>query len=73
MQATVKFGVAALIGKSDADRIAETLTELHEHLVNRGLRVIVETASVPFVRGATPESGSLAELGERCDFAVVVG
>lgn len=73
MQATVKFGVAALIGKSDADRIAETLTELHVHLVNRGLRVIVETASVPFVRGATPESGSLAELGERCDFAVVVG
>ncbi|MFM2006048.1 MAG: hypothetical protein RLZZ09_1703, partial [Pseudomonadota bacterium] len=25
MQTSVKFGVAALIGKSDADRIAETL------------------------------------------------
>ena len=73
MQFPVKFGVAALIGKSDADRIAETLTELYELLLKRGLRVIVETDCVPFIGGASPESGSLSELGERCDFAVVVG
>ncbi len=69
----MKFGVAALIGKSDADRIEETLTELYDHLVRRGLRVIVERDSAPFVRGVTPDTGSVSELGERCDFAVVVG
>lgn len=65
--------MAGLIGKPDAGRIAETLNELYTHLIKRGLRVIVEQDSAHFVRDAAPETGSVRELGERCDFAIVVG
>lgn len=73
MAQAVKFGTAALIGKPDASRIAETLNELHAHLLKRGLRVIVESDCVSFLRRTNPESGTLRELGEQCDFAIVVG
>jgi NAD+ kinase len=62
-----------LIGKPDAERIAETLTELYRHLTQRGLRVIVERDCVRFVAVDSPETGSFADIGEQCDFAVVVG
>lgn len=67
------FQAIGLIGKSDAERIAETLSELYRHMVKRGLRVIVEKDCGQFIVGATPETGSVAEIGERCDLAVVVG
>lgn len=67
------FRTFALIGKPDADRIAETVTELHERLVSRGLRVVVESDCARFVAGASVEAGSFAEIGERCDAAIVVG
>ncbi len=73
MAQSLNFRVAALIGKSDADRIAETLNEVYSHLVRRGLRVIVETASAGFIQGERPETGSLGELAECCDLAVIVG
>lgn len=73
MTRTLTFRAAALIGKCDAERIAETLTELHDHLVKRGVEVWVESASAPFVHGGAPLMASLPELGKRCDFAVVVG
>ncbi|MGZ8216432.1 NAD(+) kinase [Methylomagnum sp.] len=70
---SAKFRTAALIGKSDAERIAETLTELYRHLARRGLRVVVENDSAPFIKGATPETGTVAEIGRGCDLAIVVG
>lgn len=70
---TAHFQTIGLIGKSDAERIAETLSELYWHMVKRGLRVIVEKDCEEFIRGASPETGKIAELGERCDLAVVVG
>lgn len=73
MAKPVDFRVAALIGKSDAERISETLTEIYVHLKARGLRVICDRDSAGFVRGEIPESGTLGELGSRCDFAIVVG
>ncbi|GAB6047046.1 NAD(+) kinase [Methyloparacoccus murrellii] len=73
MTALAGFRVAALIGKPDAGRIAETLTELHALLIRRGIRVIVDADSAPFIHGVVPDRGSLRELGQRCDFAVVVG
>lgn len=73
MVQAVQFGTAALIGKPDAGRIAETLTELHAHLLRRGLKVIVERDCGAFLRGSNPETGTLGELGEQCDFAIVVG
>ena len=69
---SLEFGVAALIGKPDADRIAETLSELHAQLLRRGLRVLVEQDSAPFL-SAAPDSGTIEELGRMCDFAIVVG
>lgn len=65
--------MAGLIGKPDAARIAETLNELYTHLIKRGLRVIVEQDSAHFLQNAAPETGTVRELGERCDFAIVVG
>ncbi len=67
------FRTVALIGKSDAERIAETLSELYRYLRERGLRVIVENDCLRFIEGITPESGSITEIGERCDLAIVVG
>lgn len=67
------FKTVALIGKTDAERIAATLTELYQCLIQRGLRVIVEKDCAPFVAGAVAESGDLAEIGGACDLAVVVG
>jgi NAD+ kinase len=67
------FRTVALIGKSDAERIAETLSELYRHMARRGLRIIVENDCARFIAGAAPETGSVAEIGERCDLAIVVG
>jgi NAD+ kinase len=67
------FRTVGLIGKSDAERIAETLSELYRHLVQRGVRTIVDRDCARFIAGAVPESASVQEIGERCDLAVVVG
>lgn len=70
---SAQFRTVGLIGKSDAERIAETLTELYRHLARRGVRVLVEADSAPFIKGAVPETGGVAEIGRRCDLAIVVG
>lgn len=73
MGAGMTFRTAGLIGKTDAVRIAETLTELYQHLRKRGLDVIVEQESSALVAVVKPEVGTLHELGCCCDFVVVVG
>ena len=67
------FRAVALIGKSDAERIAETLSGLYWHMAKRGLRILVEQDCASFIQGATPETGSIAEIGKHCNLAVVVG
>ncbi|SMF96236.1 NAD+ kinase [Methylomagnum ishizawai] len=67
------FPTVALIGKPDAERIAETLSELHRYLVQRGLRTLVERDCAEFVAGLVAETGSFAEIGEQCDLAIVIG
>ncbi len=62
-----------MIGKPDAERIAETLSELYRSLVQRGVRTIVEKDCAPFIAEAVAETGSFAEIGEHCDLAIVVG
>lgn len=66
------FHCIALIGKPDAERMAETLPQLHAHLLGRGSKVIVETGCADFLDG-NPESYPLAELGKHCDLAIVIG
>ena len=70
---SANFQAIALIGKSDAERIAETLSELYRHLVKRGLRIIVEQDCGKFIGGAIPETATIAEIGMQCDLAIVVG
>ena len=67
------FRTVGLIGKSDAERIAETLTELYRYLVARGVRTIVDSDCAAFISGLSPESGSVAAIGQQCDLAIVVG
>lgn len=66
------FERIALIGKPDADRIAETLSTLYAHLLGRGRRVVVDHGCAPFLDGKL-DSHELAELGAHCDLAIVVG
>jgi NAD+ kinase len=73
MEIAKEFATVALIGKSDADRIAETLIEIHSHLRQRGLRVLCDSHSALILSGVTPETGTIRELGQRADFAIVVG
>jgi NAD+ kinase len=70
---SANFRTVGLIGKSDAERIAETLSELYRHIVQRGLRTIVDSDCARFIVGAKPETGTVPEIGERCDLAIVVG
>lgn len=70
---SANFQTIGLIGKPDAERIAETLSELYRHMARRGLRVIVEQGCGAFLGGLAPETGRLDDIGERCDLAIVVG
>ena len=70
---TTRFRTVALIGKSHAERLSETLSELYAHLIRRGVRVMVEEASVSFIEGQVPDAGSIDTLGALCDLAIVVG
>jgi NAD+ kinase len=67
------FRNVALIGKPDAPRIAETLSGLYRYLVGRGLCVWVERDCAHFVAEFSPETCTVAEVGQRCDLAIVVG
>lgn len=66
------FQRIALVGKPDAERIAQTLQALHAHLLSLGREVAVEQNSARFL-GNPPRSFPLEELGRHCDLAVVIG
>lgn len=70
---SISFQTAALIGKSDAERLASTLSEIYGHLVSRGVRVIVEQDTTPLIPLEGLKGASLEQIGSCCDFAVVVG
>ena len=69
---TRHFQNIALIGKPDADRIAETLTGIHRHLTARGFTVFVDPACGGCLAGSA-EVRDIDELGRSCDAAVIVG
>jgi NAD+ kinase len=66
------FHRIALIGKPDAEHIAETLPSLYTHLLRRGCDVVVESGCAQFLSGS-PQTRDLSELGARCELAIVVG
>ncbi|MGI9211157.1 MAG: NAD(+) kinase [Methylococcaceae bacterium] len=67
------FTRVALIGKTDADRIAETLASLYAYLIGQGLAVVVESGSVDFLSAFTPHHRPLEALAGTCELAIVVG
>jgi NAD+ kinase len=67
-----RFHRIALIGKPDAEQIADTLLSLYQHLLYRGCEVKVEASCAAFLDESVPIY-ELAELGPRCDLAIVIG
>jgi NAD+ kinase len=67
------FSTVALIGKTDAGRIAETLVSLYTYLIERGIKVIVESGSAGFLSAFSPAHRVLTELRGDCELAIVVG
>jgi NAD+ kinase len=66
------FQTIALIGKPDAERIAETLSRIHQHLSESGFRVLVERQCADHVPGPVTAC-SFEEIGANSDVAIVVG
>lgn len=66
------FNTIALIGKPDAERISETITRIHHHLVERHYRLFVEASCARFIPEGVAAC-SFDEIREFCDVAIVVG
>lgn len=66
------FSTIALIGKPDAERIAETLSRIHRHLGAQGYRVLVESSCAGYLP-AQAEICSIEDIGRRAQVAIVVG
>jgi NAD+ kinase len=66
------FRRIALVGKPDAQCIAQTLPTLYQHLRQRGFEVVVETACADLIAGS-PTSIPLEAIVPHCDVAVVIG
>lgn len=71
MNDAVRFRVAGLIAKPDAERVGEALGELQRFLSSRGVAIVAEsdTARILGLASGVP----LETLGRQVDFAVVVG
>jgi len=67
------FTTVALIGKTDAPRIAETLVSLYTYLADLGIQVIFEAGSAGVLPAFSPEYRPLSELSGDCELAIVVG
>lgn len=68
-----RFRVAGLIAKPDAERVGETLAELHALLLESGINVILERDTARLLGPGYPEGVELDALGPRIDLAVVIG
>jgi NAD+ kinase len=67
------FRHAAIVGKYQARGIRPVLEEIAHFLVDQGLEVSFETATAEATGVTDFEALSPAEMGQRCDLAVVVG
>jgi NAD+ kinase len=73
MPSEKRFRHAAIVGKPQAQGNRELLEEVARHLTREGLEVSVEQATARACGIAGYEAHDTAELGRRCDVAVVVG
>jgi len=68
-----EFKIIGLIGKHGDPGIAETLTTMAGFLTNRRLEVWLDEETAQMVPGHGLNTATRAQLGERCDLAVVIG
>ncbi len=68
-----RFHHAAIVGKYQAQGIRPLLEDIAQFLVKLGLEVSFESATAQNTGVADYESLTLAQMGEHCDLAVVVG
>ena len=68
-----RFSTLGLIGKSDAERIAETLSELYRHMAGHGRRILVSEDCAALITPGSVEAAGIEDIGKQCDLAIVVG
>jgi NAD+ kinase len=68
-----RFRHAALVGKHQAEGIRPVLEEIARFLVQQGVQVSFERQTAQSTKVTTFGALSPAEIGERCDLAIVVG
>lgn len=72
------FRMVGVIGKPDADRLPETLSQLCQVLKNRGLHIMLEQECATFIAldialDLISKIGTIAEIGASCDLVVIIG
>jgi len=70
---TPAFRTAALIGKSDATRLPDTLDQITATLRARGVRMLMDPRTAGASRTPPDEVMELGQLPFRCDVAIVIG
>jgi NAD+ kinase len=68
-----RFRHAALVGKHQAEGIRPVLEEIAAFLIQQGLQVSFERQTAESTRTSAYGAMSPAEIGARCDLAIVVG
>jgi NAD+ kinase len=68
-----RFRHAALVGKHQAEGIRPVLEEIAAFLIQQGLQVSFERLTAESTRASAYGALSPAEIGARCDLAIVVG
>ena len=69
----MSFKTVAIVGKHQAQGIAQPLREIAERLVARGMSVLFESETVDCVGIRDYPAATVREIGERADLAIVVG
>ncbi|BAW80804.1 ATP-NAD/AcoX kinase [Candidatus Nitrosoglobus terrae] len=67
------FTTIGLIGKQKDPKIAESLQQVADFLVAKGLDLIIDQDTAALFPSQQWEAVALSELGQRCDLAIVVG
>lgn len=67
------FNAIGIIGKHGDPSVINTLTTLTDYLVSHHLRVIMDVDTARIATFPSIETGTIADIGQRCDIAIVVG
>ncbi len=71
--APATFTSVGIIGKRGDPSVSNALSVLSHYLLDKNLHVIIDEHAAGILPDKHHESGSLAEIGERCDLAIIVG